>query len=114
MNPCIFCRIVARTAPAQIVFEDEWVMAFRDLHPVAPTHLLIIPRRHIESVNALEEGDEALAGRLLTTAQRLARTEGVAETGYRLILNTGLNGGQTIAHLHLHLIGGQRMRHPIG
>ncbi|MFZ6030718.1 MAG: histidine triad nucleotide-binding protein [Chloroflexota bacterium] len=111
---CIFCNIVARTAPAAIVYEDDRVTAFRDLHPVAPTHILIIPNRHIASINELAPEDEALVGHLLGVARQLAAQEGIAAGGYRLIINTGLNGGQTIPHLHLHLIGGQRMRHPMG
>jgi histidine triad (HIT) family protein len=111
---CIFCRIVTHTAPATIVYEDGLVTAFRDIHPVAPTHILIIPNRHIESINELTPEDEPLMGHLFTVARQLAEQEGIAHNGYRLIVNTGLNGGQTVPHIHLHLIGGQRMRHPMG
>lgn len=111
---CIFCKIIANEAKAEIVHRDERATAFRDLHPVAPTHILIVPNRHIESVNALEEGDEPLMGHLVRIAVKVAREEGIDEGGYRLIMNTGLNGGQTVPHLHLHLLGGQRMRHPMG
>ncbi len=113
-NRCIFCRVIARTAPGEIVYSDAQVTAFRDIHPVAPCHILIIPNQHIESVNALTAADEPLIGRLFLVAQQLAHQEGLAENGYRLIINTGPHGGQTVKHLHLHLIGGQRMRYPMG
>ncbi len=111
---CIFCKIVAGTASAKIVYQDDQVTAFRDIHPVAPTHVLIVPNWHIDSLNELAEADQALAGTLLLAARKIAEQEGIAESGYRLILNTGYEGGQTVFHLHLHLIGGQRMRFPMG
>ena len=89
-------------------------MAFRDLHPVAPTHILLVPNKHIESVGTLEAEDEQLIGHLFTVARKLAEEAGISKGGYRLIANTGVNGGQTIFHFHLHLIGGQRMRYPMG
>ena len=113
-NSCVFCKIVSDEAQATIVYRDERVTAFRDTRPVAPTHILIVPNRHIESVAALEAQDEQLMGHLFTVARKLAEDEGIATGGYRLITNTGPNGGQTIFHLHLHLIGGQRMRYPMG
>jgi len=113
-DSCHFCKIVSQEARATIVYRDEQVTAFRDIHPVAPTHILIVPNRHIESVNALVPEDEALVGHLFTVARRLASQEGISDGGYRLIANTGPDGGQTIYHLHLHLIGGRRMRHPMG
>ena len=113
-NSCVFCKIVSDEAQATIVYRDEQVTAFRDTRPVAPTHILIVPNRHIESVAALEAQDEQLMGHLFTVARKLAEDEGIATGGYRLITNTGPNGGQTIFHLHLHLIGGQRMRYPMG
>jgi histidine triad (HIT) family protein len=113
-DTCIFCRIVSNEAKATVVYRDEQVTAFRDIHPVAPTHILIVPNRHIESVNALEAGDEQLMGHLIRMAGKLAKEEGIDKGGYRLITNTGADGGQTVFHLHLHLIGGQRMRHPRG
>ena len=114
MDGCIFCKIVARQAPGEILYQDELVTAFRDIHPVAPTHLLIVPNRHLASVNQVEMGDEALLGRLFTTARKLAVQEGVEQTGYRLIVNNGAHAGQVVFHLHMHLIGGQRMRYPMG
>ncbi len=113
-DSCIFCRIVSGEANGTIVYQDEQVTAFRDTHPVAPTHILIVPNKHIESVSTLETEDEQLLGHLFTTARKLAEEQGIAKGGYRLITNTGPNGGQTIFHLHLHLIGGQRMRYPMG
>jgi histidine triad (HIT) family protein len=107
---CIFCKIVSGESPAQIIYRDDLVTAFRDNHPIARTHVLIIPNRHISSVNELEAGDELLVGRMVTVAKGLAVREGVAEDGYRLILNTGAHGGQTIPHLHLHLIAGKFAR----
>jgi histidine triad (HIT) family protein len=111
---CIFCKIVANEVRAAVVYNDDQVTAFRDIHPVAPTHILIVPNRHIESVGALEPGDEPLIGHLFGVARRLAEEEGIARSGFRLITNTGADGGQTVFHLHVHLIGGQRMRYPMG
>ena len=113
-DTCIFCKIVSGEAKAEIVYRDEQVTAFRDIHPVAPTHILLVPNKHIESVNHLETEDEQLAGHLFITAGKLAKEEGIDKDGYRLIANTGVNGAQAVFHLHLHLIGGQRMRHPMG
>jgi len=111
---CIFCKIISKEASATIVYTDEQVTAFRDIHPAARTHILIVPNRHIESVNTLEAGDEQLMGHLFTVASLLAKQEGIDKGGYRLITNTGSDGGQTVFHLHMHLIGGQRMRYPMG
>ena len=114
MNDCIFCKIIARKAPAQILYQDEQVTAFRDIHPVAPTHVLVVPNRHIASVNDLAEADELLAGHLFLVARIIAIQEGIDQSGYRLIANSGPNSGQLVFHLHLHVIGGQRMRFPMG
>lgn len=121
-DSCLFCKIVSTAlntgasseTGAAVVYRDEQITAFRDIHPVAPTHILIVPNKHIESVGTLEPEDEPLMGRLFTVARKLAEEEGISKEGYRLITNTGANGGQTIFHLHVHLIGGQRMRHPMG
>jgi histidine triad (HIT) family protein len=115
MNPdCPFCKIIAGSAPASILFTDSQVTAFRDLHPVAPTHILIVPNKHIESVNQLQPEDEALVGHIFSVARMLAGREGIESSGYRIINNTGVHGGQTVFHMHFHLIGGQRMKHPMG
>ena len=113
-DSCIFCKIISNEVQATILYRDEQVTAFRDTHPVAPTHILIVPNKHIESVAGLNVEDEQLVGHLFTVARKLAEEAGIATGGYRLITNTGPNGGQTIFHLHLHLIGGQRMRYPMG
>ncbi|MBC8496359.1 MAG: histidine triad nucleotide-binding protein [Chloroflexi bacterium] len=114
MSECLFCKIIAGEIPSEKVYQDEQITAFRDINPVAPTHILIIPNKHIASINELSPEDENLIGHLFTTAKALAENEGVAESGYRLIINVGPHGGQVIYHLHLHLIGGQKMRHPMG
>ncbi len=114
MSDCIFCRIVAGEAPGDMLYQDEQITAFRDIHPVAPVHVLIVPNRHIASVNDLEAEDESLLGSMFTAARMLAEQEGIRDSGYRLIVNTGAHGGQVVYHLHLHLIGGRRMRHPMG
>jgi histidine triad (HIT) family protein len=115
MNPtCIFCKIIAEEAPAAIVYKDEQVTAFRDKHPVAQTHVLIVPNKHIASVNQAEPEDEAMLGHLFIVARKIAAMDGIAENGYRLIVNTGVHGGQTVFHLHVHLIGGQRLRASLG
>ena len=114
MTDCIFCKIIAGEIPSTKVYEDETATAFRDINPVAPTHVLIIPNKHIASINELDPEDEALIGHLFTVAKQIAAEEGIAESGYRLIINTGDDGGQVVYHLHLHLIGGQKMRHPMG
>jgi histidine triad (HIT) family protein len=111
---CIFCRILSGEASAAIIYRDEMVTAFRDIHPIARTHILVIPNRHIVSVNELEAGDEALVGHMVMVAKELAAREGVAENGYRLMINTGVHGGQTIPHLHLHLIAGKLARFLLG
>ena len=114
MSDCIFCKIIAGDIPSTQVYADEQVTAFRDIHPVAPTHVLIVPNRHIPSVSAMTTEDEPLVGRLFSVARQLAVEEGISEGGYRLIINSGPNAGQEVFHLHLHLIGGQRMRFPMG
>jgi len=109
VSECIFCKIVNKEIAAEIVYEDDNVIAFKDTKPVAPVHLLIIPKKHIPSVNHLSLGDRELIGELFLVAQKMARAKGVAKTGYRLIFNIGKDAGQTIDHLHLHLIGGERL-----
>lgn len=111
---CLFCRIVAGEIPSTRIYEDAQVMAFRDINPAAPQHILLIPRRHIHSVAALEPGDAVLMGHLLLSARAVAEQEGFAETGFRCVLNTGEEGGQTVGHLHLHLLAGRQMHWPPG
>ena len=114
MDDCIFCKILVGEIPSTQVFNDEQVTAFRDINPAAPTHILIIPNRHIAAVNDLNPDDEKLVGHMVTVARKIATQEGIAESGYRLIINNGPDGGQEVFHLHLHLLGGHRMRHPMG
>ncbi len=114
MSDCIFCKIIKGDILSTTVFRDEQVTAFRDLNPAAPTHILIVPNRHIDSVNMLATGDEALIGHLFTTAKQIAAQEGIAEGGYRLIINTNADAGQTVFHIHLHLLGGAPMKHAMG
>ena len=111
---CIFCDIVSGQAPARIVYQDDLVTAFRDTRPIASTHILIVPNRHIDSVNDLQPEDSPLLGHMLLTARQIAADLGVAEKGFRLIFNTGRDGGQTVYHLHLHLIAGKIARFAIG
>ena len=109
MENCIFCKIVRGEIPSPRVLEgDDWI-AIRDINPAAPVHVLVIPHRHVESVAALADGDADLAGRLLVAARDVARQEGVAESGYRVVINTGPEGGQTVPHLHVHVIGGRQL-----
>jgi len=103
---CIFCQIVNREAPAKIVYEDEEIIAFKDIHPVAPVHILVVPKRHIDSVEDLKEEDRELAGRLILVAKKVARQFSINKSGYKLVFNVGRGGGQIIDHIHLHLIGG--------
>jgi histidine triad (HIT) family protein len=114
MPACIFCKIISGEAASEKLFQDEHVTAFRDIRPVAPTHILIVPNKHIATTDDLTPEDEPLVGRLFTVARQIAAQEGISEGGYRLIVNTGAHAGQVVFHLHLHLIGGQRLRYPMG
>lgn len=109
MSDCIFCKIIKGEIPSTGVYRDEQVTAFRDITPAAPTHILIVPNRHIASVNEMEAGDEALIGHLFTAAKTIAAQEGLAENGYRLVINTNKHAGQTVFHIHLHLLGGRQL-----
>ena len=111
---CLFCKIASGRIPANIVHETEHVLAFRDINPQAPTHVLIIPMRHIATINDLEDGDAELVGRLLTAARDIARQEGTDAAGYRVTMNCNKAAGQTVFHLHLHLLGGRNFSWPPG
>ena len=111
---CVFCRIVAGEIPADILYQDEEVVAFRDIDPVAPTHLLIIPKKHIPSLAELSEAGPSLIEDMVNRANRLAEREGISETGYRLVINCGKQGGQLVPHLHLHLLGGRQLSDALG
>jgi histidine triad (HIT) family protein len=113
-NSCIFCRIAAEDAPSNIIYKDELAVAFADIDPKAPSHILIVPREHMDSLNDAARGDEPLLGHLLRLASKIANQIGIAETGFRTVVNTGDDGGQSVQHLHLHLLGGRKMTWPPG
>ena len=111
-SDCLFCRIVRKEIPATIVAENEHCIAFRDINPQAPVHILVIPREHVASLNAIEDG--VSVGQMHIMAAQLAKSEGISERGYRTVINTNLDAGQTVFHIHLHLLGGRRMGWPPG
>jgi histidine triad (HIT) family protein len=111
---CLFCRIVAKEIPAEFVHQDDRSVVIRDLNPQAPTHLLVIPRDHIESLDDASQRDEALLGHLLRVAARVANAEGLAEGGYRTVINNGAGAGQSVFHLHVHVLGGRPLNWPPG
>ena len=111
---CLFCKIVAGQIPADTVFENDRVLAFRDINPTAPKHILVIPKKHIATMNDVTADDESLLGEMMLVARDIAHREGVAEDGYRLALNTNRHGGQSVYHLHLHLLAGRQMSWPPG
>jgi len=111
---CLFCEIIERKRPAKIVYEDAQVMAFDDIHPQAPVHTLIIPKKHIATNLDLQEEDLGLVGHLFQTANRIASEKGIAENGFRLVMNCNRDSGQTVFHVHLHLLGGRLMHWPPG
>jgi histidine triad (HIT) family protein len=106
---CLFCRIIAGVIPGDFVYRDNEIVAIRDINPVAPTHILVLPKQHIESVQTLKAEHEGLMGRMILRAEALAEEEGIADRGYRLIINAGPDGGQIVPHLHMHLIGGRSL-----
>lgn len=111
MSECVFCKIIAKKIDAKIIYEDDLVVAFNDIHPLAPVHVLVIPKMHITSVNDLTELEkgEKVAGRLIMTAKKIAQERGISQKGYKLLIRTGNDGGQEVPHLHLHLLGGARL-----
>ncbi|MGB7922241.1 MAG: histidine triad nucleotide-binding protein [Pyrinomonadaceae bacterium] len=111
---CLFCRIVAGEITADVVYQDERSIALRDINPQAPVHVLVIPRDHIESLDEASQRDEALLGHLLRVAARVANEQGLSESGYRTVINTGAGAGQSVFHLHLHLLGGRQLNWPPG
>ena len=113
-NDCLFCRIAAGEIPADRVHDTEDVVAFRDINPQASTHVLIIPRRHIATINALQDDDAEAIGRLFTAARDIAAAEGIADAGYRVVMNCNAAAGQTVFHVHLHLLGGRQLDWPPG
>jgi histidine triad (HIT) family protein len=111
---CIFCKIADRQLPADIVFENDELVAFNDIHPQAPVHVLIIPKKHIATVNDISEAESGLVGKMALQARALARERNIADDGYRLVINCLAGGGQTVFHLHMHLLGGKPMRPGLG
>jgi histidine triad (HIT) family protein len=111
---CVFCRIVAGEIPADIVFQDRELLAFRDINPQAPTHILIIPKAHIASLNDITPKNQALMGRIILLAKDLAVKEGISDKGYRLSVSTGADGGQLVPHVHFHLLGGRKLSDMLG
>lgn len=109
MDNCLFCKIVAGIIPSKRIYEDTEILAFHDIHPAAPVHLLVIPKRHIPTLDDLTTADQADMGRLLERVAHVARLAGVAESGYRTIINTRDDGGQEVFHLHVHILGGRRI-----
>jgi histidine triad (HIT) family protein len=113
-NQCLFCRIAAEEIPSKCVYSDDHVYAFHDINPAAPTHILVIPRKHLSSVCDAETEDETLMGKLLLAGQQIAKDQGLAGDGFRLVINTGDKGGQTVHHIHLHILGGRQLTWPPG
>lgn len=114
MVDCIFCKIVKREIPATVVVEDDALIAFNDINPVAPVHVLIVPKKHMVNLNDVQESDGDLLGHMLLVASRIAREQGIQEEGYRTVINNGAQGGQIVMHLHMHLIGGKQLGHKMG
>lgn len=114
MADCLFCRIVSKEVPAKIVYEDERVLAFDDINPQAPVHTLVVPKKHISTTLDIEDGDNALIGHLFRTAGKIAKGKGIAERGFRLVVNTNPEAGQTVYHVHIHILGGRHMHWPPG
>ena len=114
MSDCLFCGIVDGKIKANLVYQDDTIVAFKDIAPRAPVHILIIPRKHLVSVSGIAETDRALIGQIFQVAARLAREQGVADSGYRVVVNAGADAGQSVFHLHFHLLGGRQMTWPPG
>jgi len=114
MEDCIFCKIINKEIPASMVFEDEKMIAFNDINPQAPIHILLIPREHFSSLNEIPEEKKNILSHLLLKARQIAQEKGIAEKGYRIVLNTAKDSGQEVFHIHLHLLGGRRMHWPPG
>jgi histidine triad (HIT) family protein len=111
---CIFCKIIAGQIPSDVIYTDDKVIAFRDINPMAPVHLLIIPREHIPSLNDVTEQQITMVGHMVQVAKQLAKQQGIATKGYRVVINTGPQGGQVVQHLHMHLLGGRELTGGLG
>lgn len=109
MEDCIFCKIIKKEIPSTVVYEDEEILAFRDINPVTPVHILVIPKKHIKSLVEIQREDEPVLGRIYTVINEIARKEGILEKGFRVVVNCGEDGGQEVGHLHFHLLGGKKL-----
>jgi len=114
MTDCLFCKIIKREIPSEILYQDESIIVFKDINPAAPVHLLVVPNKHIPSVREMDENDEIILGKLFSGAKSAAEKAGIAESGYRLIINNGPDAHQEIPHIHMHVLGGGKMLHPMG
>jgi len=114
MADCLFCKIASKEIPAQLAYEDDQVLAFDDIHPAAPVHVLVVPRKHIATLNDAQPADDAVLGKLMTVAARVARDRGIAESGWRVTVNVGRDAHQLVFHVHLHLMGGRPFGWPPG
>ena len=114
MSDCLFCKIISKEIPSDIVYQDDFITIFKDINPAAPVHLLVVPNAHIPSIQGILEEDELLMGKMFSGAKAAAEDAGIAGTGYRLIVNNGPDAGQEIPHLHMHVLGGGKMKHPMG
>jgi histidine triad (HIT) family protein len=114
MSHCIFCNIAEHKIPADILYEDDEVMVFRDINPQAPVHLLTIPKKHIAKISEMEAEDQLLVGKIIYIAKQVAQEQGISESGFRMVFNNGRHGGQDVHHIHLHLLGGRPMHWPPG
>lgn len=110
--PCLFCKIAKKELSSEVVYQDRKFLAFKDIHPITPVHILIIPKKHIATIEHIKSRDKELIGELFLTAKKVAKIEGVFKSGYRLVFNVGKDAGQTVNHLHLHLIGGKKLSWP--
>lgn len=109
MEDCVFCKIIKGEIPSTKVYEDDEILAFKDINPVTPIHILVIPKKHIESLNEIEQEDQMLIGKIFTVIKKIAKEQGIAENGYRVIANCGEDGGQEVKHLHFHILGGKKL-----
>ncbi len=114
MSDCIFCKIIAGQIPSEILYQDEWVVAFKDIQPQAPVHLLIVPREHIATLQGIADAKGGIIGQMTVVANKLAAQTGIAAKGYRVVINTGAEGGQVVKHLHMHLLGGKMLDGKLG